>query len=194
MPSDVDDRVEHEDVFVADELPHHAGGERAHHDLRHAERQRPHRRRPDRRARRAAEAEDARDLAPRVRVAREARRACGGRRHGLAAVGVPAHRSSVVPAELEDALAGDVRRNSGRPRAPTSTRVTAMPHERSKSRTKAASRPFVSSVAKRKTEGTSTLTIPNNHRRGSALTPVGAARYSPPKSSRRSARRRSLKW
>ena len=43
-PENVDDRVEHEDVFVADELPHRAGRERAQHDLGYAERQRSHRR------------------------------------------------------------------------------------------------------------------------------------------------------
>ena len=59
---DIDDRVEHQDVFVADLGPHLAGGERADHQLGHAERQRPHRGRADGRAGRAAEAEDAFDL------------------------------------------------------------------------------------------------------------------------------------
>ena len=109
---DVDDRVEHEDVFVADKLPHHAGGQGTHHDFRHAEWQRLHRGRADRRSSRAAEGEDARDFILRVRVARKARRTCGRGRDGLTAVSVPAHEFERRAPELEDVFPGNLRRYS----------------------------------------------------------------------------------
>ena len=110
----------------------------------------------DGRSRRSAQAKDARHLAPRVRFARQPCRACGGLGHGLAAVGSSAAplRSSSPPAR-RSARADTSAATAGVPSAPTSTRVTATPHDVRSPRTKSASRPFVSSVAKRKTDGIS---------------------------------------
>ena len=112
---DVHHRVEHEDVFVAHELPHHARRERADHHFRHAERQRPHRRRRDGRSRRSAQAKDARHLAPRVRVACQSCRAGGGLRHGLATVGSLPHRFDRGLRQLEDPLSRHIGRGRGGP-------------------------------------------------------------------------------
>ena len=108
-------RVEHEDVFVAHELPHRAGGERAHHHFRDAERQRPHGRRGDRRPRRSAQTKDARHFAPRVRLPCEPCRACGGLRHGLATVGSRPHRVDRRLRQLEDPLSRHIGSGRRRP-------------------------------------------------------------------------------
>ena len=77
----------------------------------HAERQRPHRRRADRGAGRAAEAEHAAELAARRMPARERRGARRRQRHGVAAVGPLPDRLEARAGQLEDALAGDVGLN-----------------------------------------------------------------------------------
>ena len=78
--------------------------------------------------------------------------------------------SSVVSASSKMRSRGMSAATAGVPSAPTSTSVTGTPHEVRRPRTKPASRPFVSRVAKRKTEGIRrarvSLTILNKNRDG----------------------------
>ena len=66
QPGKIDDRIEHQDVFVADVVPHLARGQRADHQLGHSQRQCPHGGGADSSACRTAERDNARDLALRV--------------------------------------------------------------------------------------------------------------------------------
>ena len=83
---DVHHRIQHQDVFVADVLPDLAGGERADHQLGHADRQAAHGRGADGGAGRPAQGQHAVQLAAGMGLGHQPRRAGRGQRHRRAPV------------------------------------------------------------------------------------------------------------
>ena len=84
--------------------------------------------------------------------------------------------SIVVPASSKIRSRDTSAVAAGVPSAPTSTRVTATPHDVRSTRTKSASRPFVSSVVKRKTDAIRpSLTILNDGKPGGGRRGKGRA-------------------
>jgi len=105
---EIDDGVEHEDVFVAHVLPDLSRSERADHHFRDTERQRPHRQRCNRCPRRPAETEHAGNVSLRVPIVNDVCRAEGRRRHRFPAVGKPPHFGERRARGGENFLARDV--------------------------------------------------------------------------------------
>jgi len=109
-PKDVDDRVDHHDVFVADEGTHVAGGQGADHHLGHSQRQRAHDGGADRSTRPTADGQYAGDFSLGVVSGNKGRGAGGGVRDGQPPIIAAAHLFERSAGRLKDLLAGDVAR------------------------------------------------------------------------------------
>ena len=111
---DIDDRVEHQDVFATDVRSRLARGERADHQLGNAERQCAHGRCSDGRSRRTAERQNATHFSSRLCGGDDVRHTERRHRHRLSAIILITQQCQRRTRRREDLLARDVCRDTRR--------------------------------------------------------------------------------